>query len=481
MPPRPLHSNIGNVNCEDSYNLGLRFEKYFNYYNADFTKTSTEKHQFIKQFVTPLPSNLNSENNHQQIQNLCKHLGGITLKYKTTTSLVTGMGQDHPLENGLLFHPTWGCPYIPGSSLKGALRAYFDNWLQQDEQKEATIQRIFGSDDTNAPAVGNYQFFDALPIDNVQLCQEEMTPHYGSWYAQGGDIKDVKDDDLSKEADKIPGDWHEPNPIQFLAIAKGTKFQFAIAPTSACKHNDQQKDLDLLRQALENQLTHFGLGAKTATGFGYFERILSAEETLQLEQEKQEKKKSGKQLLLSQLPEWQKTLIEQKEALIDDKPAFLIKNPNQLLREINNKHSDIQPLIIDYLNNNRDLFYSRYKRENKLGNYEILKNELKKLQDEIDETNALGEEKEALKTQAPPWQTILLEKGIAIIDDEPAFFIKNPNQLLQKINEYPSIENDIIIYLKANLTSLVHKYKRVNQMSSYNAAKKNLKKIIKKI
>ena len=393
------------------------------------------------------------------------------------------MGQDHPLENGLLFHPTWGCPYISGASLKGALRAYFDNWLNGNEnEKEATIQRIFGSDDTNSPAIGSYQFFNALPSGDIKLCKEIMTPHYGSWYAQGGSIEGNSINELREHSDKIPGDWHEPNPIQFLAVAKGAKFQFTIAPSPTCNLTDKERkdDLELLKEALENQLTHFGLGAKTATGFGYFERILSAEETLQLEQEKQEKKKSGKQLLLSQLPEWQKTLIEQKEALIDDKPAFLIKNPNQLLREINNKHSDIQPLIIDYLNNNLDLFYSRYKRENKLGNYEILKNELKKLQDEIDETNALGEEKEALKTQAPPWQTILLEKGIAIIDDEPAFFIKNPNQLLQKINEYPSIENDIIIYLKANLTSLVHKYKRVNQMSSYNAAKKNLKKIIKK-
>jgi CRISPR-associated protein Cmr6 len=375
MPPRPLHSNIGTVACGNTYNLGLYFEKYFNQYIENFKKTTDNKHQFIDKFIKTHSINQNLKKNSAQIKALCEHLGGITIKYEATTSLVTGMGQDHPLENGLLFHPTWGLPYIAGSAIKGALRDYFDNWLDIPE-REAIIQRIFGSDDTNAPAIGNYQFFDALPSGTIELCKEIMTPHYGSWYAQGGDIKDVKDDDLSKEADKIPGDWHEPNPIQFLAIAKGTKFQFAIAPTSACKHNDQQKDLDLLRQALENQLTHFGLGAKTATGFGYFELTSEektkiekeqaekeqkeAEEKAKIEKEKKEREKKeaeekeesdknqAKKTFYSNAPEWQKKLIDENLAEIDNKLEFHIENPNQLLKNIE-AHNEIKTEIINYL------------------------------------------------------------------------------------------------------------------------------------
>ena len=348
----------------------MYFEKFFYGYAPNFS-LSKKKHEFINTIVKKKAKSPPPE--HQYIKTLCEQLGGVSLEFSTTTSLVIGMGQGHPLENGMLFHPTWGCPYIPGSSIKGALRAYFDNYLE-DEQKEAIIQRIFGSDDVNAPAVGKYQFFDALPTKEVSLCTEEMTPHYGDWYSQGGDIDEKKE--LVEQYKKIPGDWHEPKPIHFLSIKAGNTFQFAIAPSGSSNPDKQTQkaDLKLLEQALENQLEHFGLGAKTATGFGYFCLANNSEGENyniydQKEKEKQEKEKrevaakeqeirdkeqqkqqleNKKQQQINNLLEWQKELITKELAEIDDQLEFHIKNPNQLLKSIE-EHSEIKTQIIDYL------------------------------------------------------------------------------------------------------------------------------------
>jgi len=46
----------------------------------------------------------------------------LTLDAVATAPFVTGMGMEHPLENGFAFLDPYGVPYLPGSSVKGVVR-----------------------------------------------------------------------------------------------------------------------------------------------------------------------------------------------------------------------------------------------------------------------------------------------------------------------------------------------------------------------
>lgn len=93
---------------------------------------------------------------------------------------MTGLGRQHPLENGFTWHPTLGVPYIPGSSLKGLLRAWDREenaeWHEGSRRNafvetEITKER-FGTQDR----VGGLVFFDVLPMTKPTPGQGDHDP-----------------------------------------------------------------------------------------------------------------------------------------------------------------------------------------------------------------------------------------------------------------------------------------------------------------
>ncbi|MBF0176257.1 MAG: type III-B CRISPR module RAMP protein Cmr6 [Magnetococcales bacterium] len=173
--------------------------------------------------------------------------------FTAETRFVTGLGRSHPVENGLTWHPSLGVPYLPGSGVKGMVRAYVREWTDTDE---ARIAAIFGSEagpQTTSPSVGSVIFLDALPQKPVQLVAEVMTPHYGPWYQQASPVP------------VPPADWYSPTPIPFLAVEAGTPFSFAIMPRPG-----HDTDGGLVAEWLKEALQWIGAGAKSATGMGRF-------------------------------------------------------------------------------------------------------------------------------------------------------------------------------------------------------------------
>lgn len=170
----------------------------------------------------------------------------------TDGRFVTGMGRQHPVENGMAWHHTLGVPYLPGSSIKGVIRGWIEQWEAQENAsllKEA--ERIFGPRDTTD--TGSITVLDALPTGPVDMKIDIMTPHYAPWYAEH----------------KAPGDWYDPIPIPFLTVAADQEFQFIIAPRKPGRDSDR-KDADAAMKWLINALTWIGAGAKTAVGYGRF-------------------------------------------------------------------------------------------------------------------------------------------------------------------------------------------------------------------
>lgn len=169
---------------------------------------------------------------------------GWAVRVTTLTSLwrtVSGLGLPHPFETGLLFDRVCGVPYFPGSSVKGAARAY------ADAMKLGDATAIFGG----GAGQGGVVFFDAYPVTWPELWLDVLTPHYKDYY-QGG---------------KPPGDWSSPEPAYFISVAPGLEFEFCIA----CRPGGRSEELaDAAIGAIRGAATEQGLGGKTGVGYGAF-------------------------------------------------------------------------------------------------------------------------------------------------------------------------------------------------------------------
>src|SRR5690625_3756282 len=58
----------------------------------------------------------------QQLAAAQKQNAVVTLDAIATAPFTTGLGNEHPLENGFAFLNPYGLPYLPGSGVKGVLR-----------------------------------------------------------------------------------------------------------------------------------------------------------------------------------------------------------------------------------------------------------------------------------------------------------------------------------------------------------------------
>ena len=181
-----------------------------------------------------------------RLMRLVGRRGGHVTIFTTESRFVTGLGRSHPIENGFAWHPTLGTPYLPGSSVKGLVRA----WVEAEAEPSldtGTRKHLFGSSEN----AGHICFMEAVPIDTVRLEADVMTPHYAGW-----------------SADEPPGDWMPPTPIPFLTVAEKTSFLFSLVPCRAVS----SEELITVAGWLCASLAWAGGGAKTAVGYGRFRR-----------------------------------------------------------------------------------------------------------------------------------------------------------------------------------------------------------------
>lgn len=199
---------------------------------------------------------------------------GWTFPATVQSPLATGLGMEHPLENGFAFLAPYGLPYLPGSSIKGVLRAAARELASGDFElpgdapriDESLIERLFGqmppggeSDDGAGARRGGLCFLDAFPVpptkDSTGLTVEIMTPHHGGWL-------------MGNETDPYPHENESPNPIPFLALALECRLEFVVLPGQFGSALDRQETESVLRLLLEHAFDWLGFGAKTAVGYG---------------------------------------------------------------------------------------------------------------------------------------------------------------------------------------------------------------------
>ena len=160
---------------------------------------------------------------------------------KVIWRLIVDLGAESVYETSINLHRNYAVPIIPGSAVKGCVKAYM---LKGTGGKENGInQEIFG----DSKQRGSVIFFDALPKSSGNsLRLDIMNVHYPDYY----------------QKKKTPGDWMEPKPVVFLTV-ENIEYQFSIASKKA---NFAEKASASLKEAIKEM----GIGAKTSSGYGYF-------------------------------------------------------------------------------------------------------------------------------------------------------------------------------------------------------------------
>ncbi|MGH7336390.1 MAG: type III-B CRISPR module RAMP protein Cmr6, partial [Myxococcota bacterium] len=185
------------------------------------------------------------------------------------TPLTLHLARVSALENaGIALHRIGGFAYLPGTGVKGVARAYAE-LVTRDADEDIT--RVFGPrlkpGEREGAAAGTVVFHDGWPIEWPTLVVDITNSHHREYYDSGADAQRAAEKGIARDVDP-PGDWNSPNPVYFLAVAAGAKFEFAV---SSRDPSTSPRDLDLAAEWLRGALAHLGAGAKTAAGYGWMQ------------------------------------------------------------------------------------------------------------------------------------------------------------------------------------------------------------------
>ncbi len=284
---------------------GLRFGMYLPLWDESFALLRDQKTEALKKAIklTPEDQKILKAIAQRQSHSTQACTDVFTLDAIATAPFTTGLGNEHPLENGFAFLNPYGLPYLPGSGVKGVLRQaarelasgeWGDSHGWSSEKihllgkiELSTIDALFGleSEDGGTDHVrGALRFWDALPqIPGDSLAVDIMTPHQSHYYQQR----------LERNSGNStnPHDSGQPNPISFLTLPPLTRFAFHVqcdvarlellAPDLAHGQRWQQ----LLTKAFEHAFEWLGFGAKTRVGYGAMQSQAQKEHEVAREQE----------------------------------------------------------------------------------------------------------------------------------------------------------------------------------------------------
>lgn len=191
----------------------------------------------------------------------------LVIEAQAVAPFATGLGNEHPTENGFSFLNPYGLPYLPGSGVKGVLRQAARElasgmWGDNRGWTDESITALFGlesEDGEQNQQRGALIFWDVIPqIKGDSLLVEIMTPHQKHYYQDG----------------ESPHDSGQPIPITFLTVPPGSGFTFNVqCNTELLKQSESSSELltkwqELLSAAFEHAFDWLGFGAKTAVGYG---------------------------------------------------------------------------------------------------------------------------------------------------------------------------------------------------------------------
>ncbi len=244
---------------------GHRFGLYFDAWDEQWRLPDAEKRLALKR-ATPL--GVNGAKLLRALRDRQRALAAgqaaetvLTLEATAIAPFTTGLGNEHPLENGFSFLSPYGLPYLPGSGVKGVLRRAAEALSVEGEAgwTSAALAALLGeeaeSGATDVPRNrGVLEFWDVFPqLAGDRLLVDILNPHHSGYYQNGA----------------APHDAENPKQVFFLTVPPGSPFTFHVRCHSALLPEALRNDWKtLLEAAFELAFAWIGFGAKTAVGYG---------------------------------------------------------------------------------------------------------------------------------------------------------------------------------------------------------------------
>ena len=350
----------------------LRFNMLLSIWKDDWKKSDGKDKEFHSIKVHPEWS----RNFQKRQKNLSSLDNTAMFQAKSISPFVTGMGMEHPLENGFAFLNPYGCPYLPGSGVKGVVRRAaeelahenffgtkskwtlpavwrlfgFEPWLanaggNKDEMEDfvsgfkvsrgaivkylnkvlperssAFVEKISSSDnplnclleDRALHTRGALSFWDVVPEISGGQLTCEIMTPHQSHYLQG---------------EESPHDSGQPNPIPFLTVPPGSDFTFHVACDDRRLGALSDSWRELLESAFEHAFKWLGFGAKTAVGYGAMSRDRKAEDNAREDKKRRIEEKREKDRLAS-LPKVEREIqeaVENRPDKAEPESTFIIR------------------------------------------------------------------------------------------------------------------------------------------------------------
>ena len=214
----------------------------------------------------------------------------LRIEARATAPFTTGLGNEHPLQNGFAFLNPYGLPYLPGSGIKGVLRQAarelasgqwgdaqgwsedkcYPTKLGKDTMPLSMLDILFGRESADGETDhlrGALSFWDVIPqIAGDNLAVEIMTPHQPHYYQQ-----------KAQAGSTNPHESGQPIPISFLTVPPKSAFVFHVQCNTAHLNRiapaltESERWKTLLTTAFHHAFQWLGFGAKTAVGYGAME------------------------------------------------------------------------------------------------------------------------------------------------------------------------------------------------------------------
>lgn len=251
---------------------GHRFGLYLSLWNGTWSFDDGEKTQALVR-VAPLGNDAAAllgplRERQRQLAAAVPDARRLVVDALATSPFSTGLGNEHPVENGFAFLSPYGLPYLAGSGVKGVLKRAAQELLSESAPGFAPplIDALFGPEDSEAGKVPDderrrgalvcWDVFPSPPGD--RLAVEVMTPHAGDYY----------------RGQQEPHDAGQPVPVPFLALPAGSALRFIVTFEPALWPGDLPAGgwHALVQAAFDRAFDWLGFGAKTAVGYGAMRR-----------------------------------------------------------------------------------------------------------------------------------------------------------------------------------------------------------------
>ena len=278
---------------------------------------------------------------------------------------------------GICLDRLFGLPYIPGSAIKGITRhTALEELAQSQGDERVKLFRLFtavfgvtvnefdpakparraGDKDKPAGSLHSYldlsqpfdlkgavSFLPAYPFNQETKIVVDLTNvHYPDYYRSGNEF-DQKDE--------------KPRPNPFPAVEVGAQFAFCLVLNGI---NNDPALLAAAARWLESAITIRGIGAKTASGFGWFSlkpEVLEIMEAQQRKAEEEMSKKIAQERATAEAAEAEalrKAALSPEEAEEESILSLREEDFAKFAKELNSKSELQQRVYLNILTKNKE-------------------------------------------------------------------------------------------------------------------------------